>query len=164
MNNMLRVVVVASFVFVLAACGQKAAQTVADVASSVPTVPAKDDDAAWKTYLGQVVSNHLGNSTGSPFLYYLPPASDPDFKGKYDRQLENVTSALGRGVQPGTLVVFGSSASAKMADLIVAAFNKVQAGSMKGVHVLFIGMSADNARVQKVVQPSGAEYVFVEAK
>lgn len=67
-------------------------------------------------------------------------------------------------MQPGTLVVFGSSASAKMADLIVAAFNKVQAGSMKGVHVLFIGMSADNARVQKVVQPSGAEYVFVEAK
>lgn len=56
MNNMLRVVVVASFVFVLAACGQKAAQTAADVASSVPTVPAKDDNAAWKTYLGQVVS------------------------------------------------------------------------------------------------------------
>ncbi len=164
MNNMLRVVVVALFVFVLAACGQKAAQTVADVASSVPTVPAKDDDAAWKTYLGQVVSNHLGNSTGSPFLYYLPPASDPDFKGKYDRQLENVTSALGRGVQPGMLVVFGSSASAKMADLIVAAFNKVQAGSMKGVHVLFIGMSADNARVQKWCSPVGLSMFFVEAK
>ena len=36
--------------------------------------------------------------------------------------------------------------------------------SMKGVRVVFIGQSADNARVQAVVQPTGAEYIFVEAK
>ncbi|AXI82750.1 hypothetical protein FUT69_05090 [Xylella taiwanensis] len=164
MKNMLRVAVIASFIVACAACNQGKVQAVTDAASAVLTAPAKDDNAAWKTYLGQVVSRNLGNSTGSPFLYYLPPESDPDFKGSYDRQVENVTSALARGVQPGTLLVFGSSASAKMADLVDAAFKKVQAGSMKGVHVLFIGMNADSPRVQKVVQPTGAEYVFVEAK
>ncbi|HHW4678012.1 MAG TPA: hypothetical protein ACQGQH_00710 [Xylella sp.] len=164
MNNMLRVGAIASFILAFSACNQGTVQTATDTASSVPTAPAKDDNAAWKTYLGDVVSHNLGNSTGSPFLYYLPPESDPDFKGSYDRQLENITSALGRGVQPGTLLVFGSSASAKMADLLEAAFKKVQSGAMKGVHVLFIGANADNPRVQKVVQPTGAEYVFVEAK
>lgn len=62
------------------------------------------------------------------------------------------------------MLAFGSSASSKMADLIDAAFKDVAPDSMKGVRVLFIGNAADNARVQTIVQPKGAEYIFVEAK
>jgi len=106
----------------------------------------------------------MGNITASPFLYYLPPESDPEFAAKYERQVESATTAIGRGIQPGNMLAFGSSASSKMADMIEAGFKGVQADSMKGVRVVFIGDSADNARVQTLVTPTGADYIFVEAK
>ncbi len=57
------------------------------------------------------------------------------------------------------MLAFGSSASGKMADMIQAVFKDVAPDSMKGVRVVFIGQSADNARVQAAVQPTGAEYI-----
>ncbi|GHH58497.1 MULTISPECIES: hypothetical protein [Gammaproteobacteria] len=147
----------------LAACKKEEAPApVAEVQAL--KAPAKDDNAGWKQYLQAEVGQNLGTITNSPFLYYLPPESDAEFQGSYERQLESVKTALSRGVQPGNMLAFGSSASAKMADLIEASFKDVQADSMKGVRVLFIGEAADNERVQAVVKPTGAEYVFVEAK
>ena len=149
---------------VLTACKKEA--PVADEAAEkkVLTAPGKDDDAGWKAYLPAVVQENMGTVTNNPFLYYLPPESDPEFAAKYERQVESATAAIGRGVSPGNMLAFGSSASSKMADLIEAAFKGVEADSMKGVRVVFIGAAADNARVQTIVQPTGADYIFVEAK
>jgi hypothetical protein len=147
----------------LAACKKEEAPAPTAAVQEVKA-PAKDDNAGWKQYLQTVVGQNLGTTSNSPFLYYLPPESDAEFQGSYERQLESVKTALSRGVQPGNMLAFGSSASAKMADLIGEAFKEVQADSMKGVRVLYIGDAADNARVQTVVQPTGAEYIFVEAK
>ena len=36
--------------------------------------------------------------------------------------------------------------------------------TLKGVRILFIGEAVDNERVQAALAPTGAEYVFVEAK
>jgi len=126
--------------------------------------PGKDDDAGWKKYLQAVAVQNMGNITNSPFLYYLGPESDPQFQDKYERQVESATQAVARGVQPGNMLAFGSSASGKMADMIQTVFKDVSPDSMKGVRVVFIGQAADNARVQSIVQPTGAEYIFVEAK
>lgn len=147
----------------LAACKKEEAAPAAAQVQAVQ-VPAKDDNAGWKQYLQTVVGQNLGSITNNPFLYYLPPESDAEFQGSYERQLESVKTALSRGVQPGNLLAFGSSASARMGELIQATFKDVQADSMKGVRVLFIGDAADNAKVEAVVKPTGADYVFVEAK
>ena len=149
---------------VLTACKKEA--PVADEAAEkkVLTAPGKDDDAGWKAYLPAVVQENMGTVTNNPFLYYLVPESDPEFADKYGRQVEAATTTISRGVSPGNMLAFGSSASAKMADMIAAVFKDVQADSMKGVRIVFIGDAADNARVQTIIQPTGAEYIFVEAK
>ena len=162
MKNTMRVLLAASMVLAVTACKKEEAPVVE--AQQALVAPAKDDDAGWKKYLQAVAVQNMGNITASPFLYYLPPASDPEFAAKYDRQAESATGAVGRGIQPGNMLAFGSSASAKMADLIEASFKDVQADSMKGVRVVFIGDAADNARVQTIVKPTGADYIFVEAK
>jgi hypothetical protein len=105
-----------------------------------------------------------GQHHQQPVPVLPPPESDPDFQAKYERQTESATQAVARGVQPGNMLAFGSSASGKMADMIQAVFKDVSPDSMKGVRVVFIGQSADNARVQAAIQPTGAEYIFVEAK
>jgi hypothetical protein len=75
----------------------------------------------WKKYLQERRHQNMGNITNSPFLYYLPPESDPDFQAKYERQAEAAKAAIG-AASAGNMLAFGSSASAKMADLIVASF------------------------------------------
>ncbi len=163
MKNTMRVMLAASLVLGFTACKKEEAAPAADAQQAL-VAPAKDDDAGWKKYLQAVAVQNMGTITASPFLYYLPPESDPEFAAKYDRQVESATTAIGRGIQPGNMLAFGSSASAKMADMIEAAFKGVQADSMKNVRVVFIGDAADNARVQTIIQPTGADYIFVEAK
>ena len=163
MNNTMRAMLIASFALAFTACKKEEAAPVAEAQQAL-VAPAKDDDAGWKKYLQAQAVQNMGNITNSPFLYYLAPESDPEFQAKYDRQVESATAAVARGVQPGNMLAFGSSASGKMADMIAAVFKDVQADSMKGVRIVFIGDAADNARVQTIIQPTGAEYIFVEAK
>ena len=167
MNQTTRSLLLASLLLsplVLSACKKEA--PVADQAAEakVLVAPAKDDDAGWKAYLPAVVQENMGTITNSPFLYYLPPESDPDFEAKFGRQVDAATLAMSRGVQKGNLLAFGSPASAKMADLILVAVADVPPDTLKGVRILFIGDAVDNERVQAALAPTGAEYVFVEAK
>ncbi|MET0551124.1 MAG: hypothetical protein ABW002_17850 [Xanthomonas sp.] len=164
MNTTARALLIASLALGFTACKKEEAAKPAADAQPALTAPAKDDDAGWKKYLQEVAIQNMGNVTNSPFLYYLPPESDPEFQAKYERQVESATTAIGRGIQPGNMLAFGSSASAKMADLIAAAFAKVEPNTMKGVRVVYIGAPADSARVEAVVKPTGADYIFVEAK
>ena len=163
MNNTMRAMLVASLALAFTAC-KKEEQAQSGQAQQALVAPAKEDDAGWRKYLQEVAIQNMGNISNSPFLYYLPPESDPEFEAKYTRQVESATAAVGRGIQPGNMIAFGSSASTKMADMIEAVFKDVQVDSMKGVRVVFIGDASDNARVQTLVQPTGAEYIFVEAK
>ena len=127
------------------------------------TAPTTDDDAAWGEYLTEVVRRNLGGITNSPYLYYLPAESTPGFEGEYERLLDKAKVDIARGILAGNMLAFGSPASSKMADLIIASFADVDAGSMEGVRVMFIGDSADNQRVQEALAASGVSYVFVEA-
>src|SRR5690606_15499750 len=127
------------------------------------TAPTTEDDAAWGQYLTDVVRRNLGGITNSPYLYYLPAESTPDFQGEYNRLLEKAEIDIARGILAGNMLAFGSPASSRMADLIVAAFAQVDPGSMEGVRVLFIGDATENQRVQEALRPSGVTYVFVEA-
>ena len=163
-----------AFGFVLAACqspDEEEATTVAKKAPDAPLVaPKTSEDKEWVPYLQQVVSRNMAGVTDRVSPYYLPAnssvpaADDADGLSKYDRQLENVNTVVSRTVLPGNMLAFGSPDSAKMADLVVAAFTGGAPDAMKGSQVLFIGKAEDNARVQAAVEAVGAKYIFVEAK
>lgn len=162
-NIATRMMLIACLVVPFAAC-KKQEEAPVETAAAAPVAPATTGDGEWKEYLSKVVDNNMGTITNTPYVYYLPADTDPEFEAKYGRQLEQAKGAVGRGVSSGNLIAFGSPNSVKIADLAVAAFEGVEADSFKGVRVLFIGKPADSERVQAAVAPSGAEYLFVEAK
>ena len=165
MTKTLKILLLALSLVTLAACGKKEAPKAAAAAPVAVAVPTNaSDNQAWKAYIRSVVKQTMTGIRTSPYTYYLPDATAGDFEDQYDRQLDNVTGVVGRGVLPGNMLAFGSPASARMADLIVEAFTDIPAGSMKDVRVLFIGQAADSERVKAAVDPSGATFVFVEAK
>lgn len=147
---------------VLVACN-KTEDKAAAVAEAPIAAPTTNDSAAWDAYLTEVVKRNIEGAT-SVYLYTLPDPAGPDFQGEYDRQLEKAQTDVARGGTDGTLLAYGSQNSAKSADLAVASFTGAEAGTMKGVRVMFIGAPADSERVKAAVEPSGAKYQFIEAK
>jgi hypothetical protein len=165
MAKTLNLILLALAFTTLAACGKKEEDKPAVAAPVAVSVPADASDSqAWKAYIMSVVKQNMQGIRTSPFTYYLPSAAASDFEDQYDRQLDNVTGVVGRGVLPGNMLAFGSPESGRMADMIVEAFTDIPPGSMKDVRVLFIGQAADSDRVKTAIDPSGASYVFVEAK
>lgn len=162
MKTMTRLLMIACLVLPFAAC-KKHEAPVAVVKAPV-AVPVNDDRQAWLAYLSDVVGRNMGSIQNQPFVYMLPGESTADFKDQYDRLLDKAKSDVARGIIAGNLLAYGSPASAKMADLVIASFKDVPAGSMKGVKVLFIGKAADNDRVKSALAPTGVDYTFIETK
>ena len=161
MNKMTRLILVAFLALPLLAACKKEEAPVAVVKAPV-SAPATDDRQAWVDYLNDVVPRHLTGIPNQPYVYLLPGESAADFNDQYGRLLEKAQSDVARGIISGNLLAYASPASAKMADLVVSAFDGVPADSMKGVRVLFIGHADDNERVKAAVEPAGVEYVFID--
>ncbi len=155
-----RLLLVACLVLPFAACKKEEAPQ--KVEQAPLTKPAGEDINAWQAYVTDVVKRNMAGLNTSPYIYFLPGESSADFQGEYDRMLEKVETDLARGIVEGNMLAFASPASAKMADLVIAAFEGVPADSMKNVRVLFIGNPADSERVKAAVSPTGVEYVFVD--
>ncbi len=166
MKTVTRLLLAACLVLPFAACKKQEAPKAVEAAPL--TAPKTADDAEWKKYVQDAVTRNMGTITNSPFVYYLSAKaegeSDEDYQGKYNRQLEQASNAMARGVVAGNMIAFASPDSAKMADLIVASFKDVPPDAMKGVRIVFIGAQADDERVKAAVTPTGVDYAFVEAK
>jgi hypothetical protein len=154
----------------LSACESPESDTSTDKQAAVKTklpVPATADDKLWKAYLQERIGEHMEGVTDRVIPYYLPADSgvvESDGSSKYDRLSEAVTAAVSRTVLPGNMLAFGSPDSAKMADLLTSAFSGARPDALKGSQVLFVGKAEDSARVQPLIEASGAKYIFVEAK
>ncbi len=146
----------------LVACKKETAPVVK--APEVVAMPASGDHAAWRQYVTSVAKQHMDGVFNAPYVYFLPAETEDDYQGKYDRTLEQVDLAVQRIVQPNNMLVFASPSPGKAADLAVEGFKNAKPSSMKDVKVLLIGKPEDQQRVRDAVTPSGATFVFHEAK
>jgi hypothetical protein len=163
MKTLFRLMLIACLVLPFAACKKAEAPKAEKPVVAMPTDAA--DKAGWMAYMGDIVTRNMeGVSNPNPYAYLLPAESAADFQEQYDSLLDKAKSDVARGIIAGNMLAYGGPSSAKVADLVVAAFTGVQPGTMKGVKVLFIGAAADNDRVKAAVEPAGVTYVFVEAK
>jgi hypothetical protein len=160
MKMMTRLLMIACLVLPFMACKKQEAP--APVVKAPMSAPKTDERQAWVDYLNDVVPRHMAGIPNQPYVYLLPGESAPDFQDQYDRMLDKAKSDVARGIITGNMLAYASPASAKMADMVIAAFDGVPAESMKGVRVLFIGKAVDGERVKAAVSPAGVEYVFVD--
>ncbi|HEX5124694.1 MAG TPA: hypothetical protein VFV97_15740 [Rhodanobacteraceae bacterium] len=167
MRKITAIIFAACAAFALGACNkeQQAANPEAEAKPQVAPVPKTADKTAWKQYLVSVVTaNMQGVKTNHPYMYFVPAGDDDATKADRQNQLDNVKNVVARGVLPGNMMAFGGPDSKTTADLIVASFAEVGAGSFKDVIVLFIGAPGDVDEVRQALTSSGAEVRFVEAK
>ncbi len=165
MNTIARLLLIALLTLPFAAC-KKEAESSQKAEKPPVAAPTNEDAASWRVYVTDVVGRNMEGVTNPPFVYLLPAESAPEFQGQYDRLLDKAKGDVSRGILGGNLLAYAaaSPSSTKIADLVVAAFADVKPDKLKGVKLLFIGSAADSERVKAAVEPSGVNYVFVEAK
>jgi len=157
-----RMSLVACLALPFAACKKEEAPK--PVEAAPVTAPSTTEKADWQAYIVDVAKRNMDGVNASPFAYFLPAESSPEFAAEYDRLLEKVEGDVGRGIIEGNMLVFGSPSPAKMADLIITSFEQVKPNAMKGVKVVYVGTPADSERVKAALATSGVQYVFIEAK
>jgi len=171
MSKLFRMLVITGIAFTgLIACNQQNTGSNNQSQTNTPAPPVamptdSKDTKAWKTYFQDVVTRNMeGVTTNTPYVYFVPSGDDQPIIDQRKNQLDNVISIIARGVLPGNMLAFGGPDSITTADLILGAFNGAQAGTLKGVRLLFIGKTEDSERVKAVVTPTGVDYRFVEMK
>ena len=153
----------------LAGCnkgGEEAAKPAAQAVQQEVKMPTDATNTqAWKAYLVDVVKRNIqGLTSRTPYMYFVPAGDDTAAQDARINQLENVKTTVARGVLPGNMMAFGGPSSTLTAGLIQDAFKEAQAGSFKGVIVLFIGAPADKDAVEQALGASGAVFRFVDMK
>lgn len=149
----------------LAACNNGADDTAQQETQTAQVSKPADpnDSAAWGKYLSQVLSQNMqGMTADRPYPYLVPGGDSDEANEQRERQLDNVSTIISRGVTPGNLIALGGPDSSKTADFTVQALQNSQPGALKGVIILFIGDKADQQRVADAVKPTGAKLRFVE--
>lgn len=185
MKSINRALLVACLVLPVIACSKD--EPAPQAAAAPVTVPQTDDRTAWSAYLNDLANRHMEGINNSPYVYLVPPPvasaapaadappamdtaadadSDPTMStpvdGNYERLLDKAKTDVSRGIVRGNLLIFAGLDSVRTADLTVAAFEEVEANTMRGVRVLFVGAAGDAERVKAAVEPAGVEYVFVD--
>ena len=163
MKNLTRLLVIAFLALSFAACKKEEAPKV-DAVKAPMAMPTTEDVAAWRDYVTDVATRNMDGINNSPYVYFLPGEGSETFGGDYERLLEKLEQDLSRGIIEGNMLLFGSPARTKLADLVEASFKDAKPNTMKNVKVIFVGDAADKDRVQAAVAPSGVTYVFVESK
>lgn len=147
----------------LAACSHHASESSAPAEQTKATKPTNPDDIqAWQAYLSDIVEANMGNITNTPFVYFVPEASNPAQNATVDRVQKQLNDIVASTVLPGNMVAVGGPSSSTTANVLETAFKSAAKGSFKGVVVLFIGDKADEAAVKAAVEPSGATFKFAQ--
>jgi hypothetical protein len=162
MNTITRLLAVACLALSFAACKKEEAPK-AEAAAPL-SAPTTDDANAWRAYVNDVATRNMDGINNSPFVYFLPSEKAEGFAGLYERLLEKLEQDVGRGIQPGNMLVFASPAQEKTTEMVETAFKQVPPDSMKEVKVVFVGTPILGERVKAAVEPAGVKYVFVEAR
>lgn len=162
MTRTFRYLILALAVLSLAACKKEEQVQVEEQVEL--TAPTGSDSRAWRDYLTQVVRRNSNDDVLQTFTYFLPGSDTEDYDALFQRQVDNVGGAIARGITAGNQLLFASPESDRLANLVEMSFEYAQAGSMNGVRVIFVGKAEDAERVKAVVEPTGAQFIFVEMK
>ena len=142
---------------------QKEASTAAAAPVAVLSPPTDNNIDTWKAYVQQQVNLELKGKymRGRPYIYFVPMGEDEESQRQYTAQLDSVAGSVARGIQSGSMIVFASPDSAKLATLVEESFKLAAPKSLKGVRVLFIGSASERDRVTAAEAPSEATFKFI---
>lgn len=140
-----------AMLFGLSACEEQTAPQAQGIA-----VPTTDIDEEWKKFVEEVArSKKVKGKTKGIYLRFFGTMDDPT------PHLKDTQNIFNRGVEPGSLMVFGSNNSRNMSDLLVTALSIPGIdGKLSGSRLLFVGQREHESAVKDASVKSGVSFEF----
>jgi len=140
-----------ALLFGLSACEDQAPEQAPGIA-----VPSTDIDAEWKKFVEEVArSKKIKGKTKGVYFRFFGTMDDPT------PHLKNTQDIFNRGVEPGTLMVFGSNNSRNMSDLLVTSLSMQGIdGKLSGSRLVFVGQREHESAVKDASVKSGVSFEF----
>jgi len=140
-----------AMLFGLSACEEQASPQTQGIA-----VPTTDIDAEWKKFVEEVArSKKIKGKTKGVYFRFFGTMDNPT------PHLKDTQDIFNRGVEPGSLMVFGSNNSRNMSDLLVTAFSMQGIdGKLSGSRLVFVGQREHESAVKDASVKSGVSFEF----
>jgi len=135
----------------LSACSEPAVEQNQGIA-----VPTTDIDAEWKKFVEEVArSKRVKGKTKGIYFRFFGTMDNPT------PHLKDTQNIFNRGVEPGSLLVFGSNNSRNMSDLLITALGMEGIdGKLNGSRLVFVGQKEHEAAVRDASVKSGVSFEF----
>jgi hypothetical protein len=140
-----------AMIFGFSACEEKAAPQTQAI-----SVPSTDIDADWKKFVQEVArSRNVKGKTKGIYFRFFGAMEDPT------PHLKDTQKIFNQGVEPGSLLVYGSNNSRNMSDLLVTALSTPGIdGKLNGSRLVFVGQREYEAVVKEAAVKSGVNFEF----
>lgn len=150
----------------LAGCNHPAStSSTSNTATSAPTGPAKPaataDENTWGNYLSEQGKLHGKDVGMKPYIYVIPGGDSVPANDRRQNETDSIVHSIGPILMPGGMLILGGP-DAKQTTVFIANLSKqLKADGMKGIVVMVVSDTSEQAADTAALKPSGATVRFV---
>jgi hypothetical protein len=134
-------------------------------ASTAPAGPARPaataDENTWGNYLAEEGKLHGKDVGMHPYIYVIPGGDSVDASARRQNETDSVVHSIGPLLMPGGFLILGGPDAKQTTAFIVGVSKPLKADALKGIVVLVISDTSEQAAITDALKPSGATVRFV---
>jgi len=165
MNRIVHWVGMGTLFFALAGCNHPSAtdgaSTNAAQEAKLPRPPATGDENTWGNYLAEQGKLHGKDVGMRPYIYVIPGGESIAADDRRRNELDSIVHSIGPILMPGGMLILGGPDGKQTTGFIAEVAKQVKADSLKGIVVLVVSESGQEAAVKESLKASGAAVRFV---
>jgi len=133
--------------------------SVASVAKQEALVPPSNpnDAVAWRAFLGKAILAETRDPKLHPYAFVVPGGDSVEAVERRQGEAMAIRGMLGHTAVPGNILALTGPDSAKVIEVIGAAFKDVPAHGAQGLTIFYVGTSSTTVKAQAIVRAAGAE-------
>jgi hypothetical protein len=150
----------------LAGCNHQASTNGAsNTSASTAAGPAKPaataDENTWGNYLSEQGKLHGKDVGMKPYIYVIPGGDSVAANNRRQNETDSIVHSIGPILMPGGLLILGGPDAKQTTVFITDLAKQLKADAMKGIVVMVVSDTSEQAADAAALKPSGATVRFV---
>ena len=127
-----------------------------------PTKPAATaDENTWGNYLAEQGKLHGKDVAMHPYIYVIPGGDSVGANARRQNETDSVVHSIGPILMPGGMLIVGGPDATQTTAFITGVSKQLKADALKGIVVLVVSDTSEQAAVGAALKSSGATVRFV---
>jgi hypothetical protein len=150
----------------LAGCNHPTSTTASPTSTSTaPAGPAKPavtaDETTWGNYLAAQGKLHGKDVGMRPYIYVIPAGDSIAANARRQNETDSIIHSIGPILMPGGMLILGGPDAKQTTMFITDVSKQLKADALKGIVVMVVSDTSEQAAVTGALKPCGATVRFV---